>query len=149
MNLQATALHVPQIPWDYPAPLRRSLAVPVLSLDQWSGGQPLEELTVYPGGVAMSLRDARARGIDLTGVAITGGLGATIPRSQIWGAALTTAGATLLKMSPTSGPAAPFVAAAAGVLMLGGQIVQMFKGCGATCIEATRIANDASDFLNQ
>lgn len=102
----------------------------------------------YPAPLHAAVRVPVFVDESIDGLYVPGGLG-KIQRSAVWGAALTTAGATLLKMSPTSGPAAPFVAAAAGVLMLGGQIVQMFKGCGATCIRASEIADDAASLLNQ
>jgi hypothetical protein len=47
-------------------------------------------------------------------------------------------GSTMMTLAPLTGPAAPFVAAAGAVISL---LSNMFHGCGATCIQATEIAN--------
>lgn len=53
--------------------------------------------------------------------------------------------ASLLALSPVTGPAAPFIAAAAGLVALFGNI---FSGCGNTCIQATQYANQAGSQLD-
>jgi hypothetical protein len=54
--------------------------------------------------------------------------------------------ATILALSPATGPAAPFVAAAAAVVALLGNL---FGGCGQTCTVATQYANQAGSNLDQ
>lgn len=46
----------------------------------------------------------------------------------------------LMAAAPFTGPAAPFVLAAASLI---GPIAAQFKGCGVTCTQATTIANNA------
>jgi len=57
------------------------------------------------------------------------------------------AGATaaILALAPATGPAAPFVAAAAALVSL---IGNLFHGCGNTCIQATQYANQAGSQLD-
>lgn len=47
----------------------------------------------------------------------------------------------LMAAAPFTGPAAPFVLAAASLI---GPVASMFKGCGQTCTQATTIANNAA-----
>lgn len=54
--------------------------------------------------------------------------------------------ASILALAPATSIAAPFVAAAAGLVALFGQI---FSGCGQTCIQATQYANQAGAQLDQ
>lgn len=54
------------------------------------------------------------------------------------------AAGTLAAIAPFTGPAAPFLMAAAALI---GPIASMFKGCGATCTQATAYANDAASAL--
>ena len=54
--------------------------------------------------------------------------------------------AGLMAAAPFTGPAAPFVLMAAQLV---GPIAKMFAGCGATCKEATTIANNAEDAANR
>jgi len=53
--------------------------------------------------------------------------------------------ASILALSPATGPAAPFVAAAAALV---GIIGNLFHGCGNTCIQATQYANQAGAQLD-
>lgn len=48
--------------------------------------------------------------------------------------------AGLMTAAPFTGPAAPFVLAAAALI---GPVASMFKGCGSSCTQATTIANNA------
>ena len=54
--------------------------------------------------------------------------------------------AGLMAVAPFTGPAAPFVLMAAQMVA---PIAKMFAGCGATCKEATTIANNAEDAANK
>lgn len=54
--------------------------------------------------------------------------------------------AGLMAAAPFAGPAAPFLSLAAGLV---GPIGSMFKGCGNTCVEATKIADQAQFALEQ
>jgi hypothetical protein len=77
----------------------------------------------------------------------TSGLLVGASTAQSTGSAIAGAAAgTLLAIAPFTGPAAPFIAAA-GVLI--GPILKMFSGCGATCTQATTIANQAEVALEQ
>lgn len=53
--------------------------------------------------------------------------------------------ASILALAPATGPAAPFVAAAAALV---GIIGNLFHGCGATCTQATTYANQAGAQLD-
>ena len=75
------------------------------------------------------------------------GLGIT--RSGATSVAFNAAGTTLLSLAPTAGPAAPWVAAAGAIAMLGGQIARMFDGCGPTCVQSTEFANQFGATLDQ
>jgi hypothetical protein len=59
-------------------------------------------------------------------------------------AALSTSGAIALKLAPATGPAAPFVAAAAGLMELGSALVNLFHGCGETCVIAAGYADQGT-----
>ncbi len=52
----------------------------------------------------------------------------------------------LAAIAPFTGPAAPFLAIAAGLV---GPIAKMFAGCGSTCTQATQFANQAASALDQ
>lgn len=54
--------------------------------------------------------------------------------------------AGIMAVAPFTGPAAPFVLMAAQLVA---PIAKMFAGCGATCKEATTIANNAEDAANK
>lgn len=70
------------------------------------------------------------------------GLG-DITKSQAGGI---TAGAALAIAAPFTGPAAPFVLAAAALASL---VSQAFAGCGSSCIRATTIVNQIEPYLKQ
>jgi len=53
--------------------------------------------------------------------------------------------ATIAALAPATGPAAPFIAAAAGLVAFFGNL---FQGCGQTCIQATNYANQAGSQLD-
>lgn len=53
---------------------------------------------------------------------------------------------TLAAIAPFTGPAAPFIA---GLAALVGPIAMQFQGCGQTCIEATKYADQAGAALEQ
>jgi len=59
-----------------------------------------------------------------------------------------TVGVALAKVAPATGPAAPFVAAAAGIAELVGAAEVLFSGCGQTCIQSSQYANQAENILN-
>lgn len=69
------------------------------------------------------------------------------------GASIAQAGAattvmTLVAMGSLAGPVGALVGAAAGALILVGSLIaKQFQGCGQTCTEATKIANQVSDLL--
>jgi len=71
----------------------------------------------------------------MTGAATANMLGGSIKADIIGGAQ-----AGLMTIAPFTGPAAPFVLAAASLI---GPIASQFKGCGETCKQATTIANNA------
>ena len=71
----------------------------------------------------------------MTGAATANMLGGSVKADIVGGAQ-----AGLMAVAPFTGPAAPFVLTAASLI---GPIASMFKGCGATCKEATTIANNA------
>lgn len=75
-----------------------------------------------------------------TGAAVAQSIGTT--KGNIYGAI--TGG--LLAAAPFAGPAAPFVAAA-GVLV--GLAAKMFAGCGQTCIQATKYADQAAGYAQK
>jgi len=50
-------------------------------------------------------------------------------------------GASLLALSPVTGPAAPFVAIAGALAAFATGVLHIGQGCGATCINATEVAN--------
>jgi len=75
------------------------------------------------------------------------GLGIT--KSGATSTALNMTGTALLSYAPAAGPAAPFVAAAGAIAMLGAQIAKMFGGCGNSCVAATELANQWSDIVEQ
>ncbi len=52
----------------------------------------------------------------------------------------------LMTVAPFTGPAAPILMAAAALVA---PLAQMFKGCGSTCTEATKYANQFSDTLSK
>ena len=61
-------------------------------------------------------------------------------------------GGGLLTALPFSGPAAPFVAIAAGITEVGGAIMNLIgvgKGCGPTCVQTSQWANQAETLLQQ
>ena len=62
---------------------------------------------------------------------------------------LTKAGGVLASIAPATGPGAPFVSAAAGLIDLAGQVANLFHGCGQTCIQATQIVNQVEPYLLQ
>ena len=71
----------------------------------------------------------------ITGAATANMLGGSVTADIVGG---TQAG--LMAAAPFTGPAAPFVLAAASLI---GPIAAQFKGCGVTCTQATTIANNA------
>lgn len=88
------------------------------------------------------------------------GLGATNPYGAVAGGAMVgtstalstgsmvagAAAGTLAAVAPFTGPAAPFLLAAAALV---GPIANLFHGCGATCTQATRIINEATAAANK
>jgi hypothetical protein len=62
------------------------------------------------------------------------------------GAIIGGAAGTLAMIAPFTGPAAPFVLLAAALI---GPIASMFKGCGATCTQASAIADRSQQAANQ
>ena len=93
---------------------------------------------------SLSSYPRRSRVSRRTGVAPRRGVGQLTP-TAITSQALATS-ATILALAPATGPAAPFVAAAAGLV---GILGKLFSGCGQTCIQATQYANEAgSDLQN-
>lgn len=68
------------------------------------------------------------------------GLGIT--KSGATSMALHTAASTLATVAAGSGPAAPFILAAAAIAELGAAIASMFHGCGSSCVLATHIVDD-------
>ena len=76
----------------------------------------------------------------LPSAAMAGAATANMMGGGVTGDILGGAQAGLMVAAPFTGPAAPFVLAAASLI---GPIASMFKGCGATCKEATTIANNA------
>lgn len=58
-----------------------------------------------------------------------------------------TAAGLLTSIAPFTGPAAPFVAAAAGAAQLVSAVAAMFQGCGPTCTETTAIVNQAEPYF--
>lgn len=73
--------------------------------------------------------------------------GATVGTSTAINTGSAVAGAVaggLVAAAPFTGPAAPFLLAAASMVA---PIASLFKGCGATCTQATQYANQASDAL--
>lgn len=77
----------------------------------------------------------------MSGAATANMLGGSVTGDIVGGAQ-----AGLMVAAPFTGPAAPFVLAAASLI---GPIASMFKGCGATCTQATTIANNAEDAANK
>jgi hypothetical protein len=71
----------------------------------------------------------------MTGAATANMLGGSVTADIVGGAQ-----AGLMTVAPFTGPAAPFVLAAASLI---GPIAAQFKGCGQTCKDATTIANNA------
>ena len=71
----------------------------------------------------------------MTGAATANMLGGSVKADIVGGAQ-----AGLMVAAPFTGPAAPFVLAAASLI---GPIAAQFKGCGQTCKDATTIANNA------
>lgn len=71
----------------------------------------------------------------MSGAATANMLGGSVTADIVGGAQ-----AGLMAAAPFTGPAAPFVLAAASLIA---PIASMFKGCGQTCKEATTIANNA------
>jgi len=53
----------------------------------------------------------------------------------------TSIAAGLLALSPATGPAAPFVAIAGALAAFATGVLGIGKGCGATCVDATEVAN--------
>ena len=51
--------------------------------------------------------------------------------------------ASLLALSPATGPAAPFVAIGAGLVAFATNVLGIGSGCGQACIDATKVANYA------
>lgn len=62
---------------------------------------------------------------------------------------LQAAGGATLSAAAAAGPAAPFVAVAGATLELAAQIVNLFKPCGSTCIEATQMYQQVQTILDQ
>lgn len=58
-------------------------------------------------------------------------------------------GSGLLSIAPATGPAAPFVAAAAGIAQLVSAAFTLFQGCGQSCVQTSNYANQAEGYLNQ
>lgn len=102
---------------------------------QWS---EIEEISTPTG--------AGGSGFSPTGSAIAGTF-AGIQAAFSSGSALQggiIGGLTAAAMIP--GPQQPFIALAAG---LAGPVMRLFKGCGATCVQATEIANKAAEMMLQ
>lgn len=72
----------------------------------------------------------------MSGAATANMLGGSVKADIVGGAQ-----AGLMAAAPFTGPAAPFVLAAASLIA---PIASMFKGCGATCTQASQIANQAT-----
>lgn len=93
---------------------------------------------------------------NLVGGAVTGAMQGAGYASAIGGGktgplvgaaiAGTSLAATIMMFSAAAGPFAPFVALAGGLI---GPIASMFKGCGATCTQATKIADDSQKAAEQ
>jgi len=75
--------------------------------------------------------------------AIGGGKTGPVIGAAIAGTSLA---ATIMAFSAAAGPFAPFVAMAGSLI---GPIASMFKGCGTTCTQATKIANDCQVAADQ
>jgi len=74
---------------------------------------------------------------------LTGQTGAIAATAQAGAAAVTS---TLVALGTIGGPVG---AAIAGMISLAGVIANMFSGCGQTCVEASDIANQVGDYLEQ
>ncbi len=116
-------------------------------------------LSFHNGEVHVPLNPMFIRGVGATpstastvasveSAAMQGYAGAKSSGSPAIGAAITgtSLAATIMLFSSAAGPFAPFVALAAGLI---GPIASMFKGCGSTCIEATKIADASESAANQ
>ena len=91
------------------------------------------------------------RGLGASTSAIVGGFtsGATIGYGTAMSTGSEVAGAVaggLMAAAPFTGPAAPFLIAAATLIA---PIASLFKGCGQTCIQATQYADQAGTALSQ
>lgn len=60
----------------------------------------------------------------------------------------TEVGAGLMTIAPYTGPAAPFIAAAAGIADLVGAAFKLFSGCGQSCVLSSQYADQAEAILN-
>lgn len=97
---------------------------------------------------------ARSR-LALSGAGRRRGVGDAFQQQVNTGASIAQSGAAvtaalLVQFGAVTGPVGALIgAAAAGLVMVGSMIAKAFEGCGDTCVEATNIANEVSDYLVQ
>jgi|SRR3990172_4334714 len=78
---------------------------------------------------------------------ITSGLTIGMTTGSIKRGGIAAAGSALIALAPFAGPiAGAFMVVAGGIVTAA---ATMFKGCGASCTETSRVANEASDAFNQ
>lgn len=120
--------------------MMRPVAAP-LYLSRVKGRQPTS-WGVNPGRLGLGEVTTK----QVTG-AITSGVAAGASTAHVTGSAIAgSIAGGLAVVAPFTGPAAPFLMAAAAMVA---PIASLFKGCGQTCTQATDIANQAEVALRQ
>jgi len=123
----------PSAPSFHPAMLRRGLGQTA------SCPQPWTNVSIYAQTSADQCPKPTTQNGSQIPVATEAG--------QIAGAA-GSIGATVLALSPTTGPAAPFVAIAGLLTSFMTGVLHIGVGCGATCVEATAVAQYAECIMH-